>query len=352
MAAPGNRIGKKEKKRGLYKAILLLKDEEECYSFFRDVCTIAELRAMEQRFEVARMLTQGQGLQRDSGAHRRLQRDDLARGPLADRLRRRLRAHLRAHEGREVMESYSALAASYDELTQDVGYESAPPSSKSSSCAVTFRSHRARPRLRHRHDDRPPHRTRLRTHRRGRLGGYAARGARRHGRSPASRRCFAPVHARAGPLWHGGRRRSAASTASIYLTDAREVRETFRRLHLFIAPGGSLVFDVHALGKLEAMDGQVWLDEREDVYCVWRTEYSRRSRLLDYYVDIFSARADGAGTQLRGAPPALVQRFGAHRMADRRRLRRNPRLRRLPPPRPERNRRAHLYFLYPKRVIL
>ena len=79
-----------------------------------------------------------------------------------------------------------------------------------------------------------------------------------------------------------------------YLTDARAVRETFRRLHLFIAPGGSLVFDVHALGKLEAMDGQVWLDEREDVYCVWRTEYSRRSRLLDYYVDIFSARADGA----------------------------------------------------------
>ena len=59
MAAPGNRIGKKQKNEDLYKAILLLKDEEECYSFFRDVCTIAELRAMEQRFEVARMLTQG-----------------------------------------------------------------------------------------------------------------------------------------------------------------------------------------------------------------------------------------------------------------------------------------------------
>ena len=53
MAAPGNRIGKKEKNEDFYKAILLLKDEEECYSFF------AELRAMEQRFEVARMLTQG-----------------------------------------------------------------------------------------------------------------------------------------------------------------------------------------------------------------------------------------------------------------------------------------------------
>ena len=79
-----------------------------------------------------------------------------------------------------------------------------------------------------------------------------------------------------------------------YLTRPRDVQRTFARLYDTIAPGGSLVFDVHALGKLEAMDGQVWLDEREDVYCVWRTEYSRRSRLLDYYVDIFSARADGA----------------------------------------------------------
>ena len=59
MAAPGNRISKKEKNEDFYKAILLLEDEEECYSFFRDVCTVTEMRAMEQRFEVARMLTQG-----------------------------------------------------------------------------------------------------------------------------------------------------------------------------------------------------------------------------------------------------------------------------------------------------
>ena len=32
MAAPGNRIGKKEKNEDFYKAILLLKDEEECYA--------------------------------------------------------------------------------------------------------------------------------------------------------------------------------------------------------------------------------------------------------------------------------------------------------------------------------
>ena len=43
----------------LYNAILQLKDTEECYDFFSDLCTIAELRAMEQRFEVAKLLEDG-----------------------------------------------------------------------------------------------------------------------------------------------------------------------------------------------------------------------------------------------------------------------------------------------------
>ena len=53
------KIGKKEKNGELYKAILLLKDEQECYEFFQDLCTVSELRAMEQRFEVALLLNDG-----------------------------------------------------------------------------------------------------------------------------------------------------------------------------------------------------------------------------------------------------------------------------------------------------
>jgi len=53
------RVGKKEKSDALYRAILLLKDEEECYKFFQDLCTVSELRSMEQRFEVAMLLHQG-----------------------------------------------------------------------------------------------------------------------------------------------------------------------------------------------------------------------------------------------------------------------------------------------------
>ena len=49
-------IATKEKNERLDRAILALETEEECYAFFQDLCTIAELRAMEQRFEVAMLL--------------------------------------------------------------------------------------------------------------------------------------------------------------------------------------------------------------------------------------------------------------------------------------------------------
>lgn len=40
----------------LFDAILSLKDREECYVFFEDICTINELLSLSQRFEVAKML--------------------------------------------------------------------------------------------------------------------------------------------------------------------------------------------------------------------------------------------------------------------------------------------------------
>ncbi len=46
----------RERRTAMYEAILRLKDLEECCNFFEDICAMTELRAMEQRFEVARML--------------------------------------------------------------------------------------------------------------------------------------------------------------------------------------------------------------------------------------------------------------------------------------------------------
>jgi len=43
----------------LFKAILLLDNQEECYNFFRDIATVGEIKALGQRLEVARMLKEG-----------------------------------------------------------------------------------------------------------------------------------------------------------------------------------------------------------------------------------------------------------------------------------------------------
>ena len=44
----------------LYEQIVRLKDVDACYRFFQDLCSVTELRAMEQRFDVARLLYDGQ----------------------------------------------------------------------------------------------------------------------------------------------------------------------------------------------------------------------------------------------------------------------------------------------------
>lgn len=43
----------------LFKGILLLENVEECYRFFDDLCTVSELKALAQRFQVAKMLKSG-----------------------------------------------------------------------------------------------------------------------------------------------------------------------------------------------------------------------------------------------------------------------------------------------------
>ena len=43
----------------LFQGILLLENEEECYQFFEDICTISELKSLAQRLEVAFMLKRG-----------------------------------------------------------------------------------------------------------------------------------------------------------------------------------------------------------------------------------------------------------------------------------------------------
>ena len=54
-----NKQNKKPRNVDMYKAILELKNEEEAMKFFDDLCTVTELQAMEQRYQVAVLLKQG-----------------------------------------------------------------------------------------------------------------------------------------------------------------------------------------------------------------------------------------------------------------------------------------------------
>ena len=78
-----------------------------------------------------------------------------------------------------------------------------------------------------------------------------------------------------------------------YLTRERDIRETFRRVYRWLKPGGQFIFDVNTPYKLRRMDRQMYMDETEDTFCVWRTFFSERTQICTYQVDLFQELEDG-----------------------------------------------------------
>ncbi len=72
-----------------------------------------------------------------------------------------------------------------------------------------------------------------------------------------------------------------------YLTDPADCQEALRRVYRALNPGGIFIFDVNTPEKLRAMDGQVFLDEDDDVYCVWRGEFDESTNICAYGMDLF-----------------------------------------------------------------
>ena len=70
-----------------------------------------------------------------------------------------------------------------------------------------------------------------------------------------------------------------------YVTRPADLRRAFQRVHLFLMPGGVFLFDVNTPEKLRNLDGQMFMDETDDTYCVWRAEYSARRRICTYGMD-------------------------------------------------------------------
>ena len=72
-----------------------------------------------------------------------------------------------------------------------------------------------------------------------------------------------------------------------YITDPDDCREAIRRIYKTLNPGGIFIFDVNTPEKLRAMDGQIFLDEDDDVYCVWRGEFDEKTNICSYGMDLF-----------------------------------------------------------------
>ena len=72
-----------------------------------------------------------------------------------------------------------------------------------------------------------------------------------------------------------------------YILDPEDCRRAIARVYRALNPGGVFIFDVNTPEKLRAMDGQVSLDEDEDVYCVWRGEFDEKTNICSYGMDLF-----------------------------------------------------------------
>ncbi len=65
------------------------------------------------------------------------------------------------------------------------------------------------------------------------------------------------------------------------------LRTVFFRLRYFIRPGGLLLFDVHTPEWFRSLDGEIFVDESDDVLCLWRADFDEEARKIVYGMDLF-----------------------------------------------------------------
>ncbi len=78
-----------------------------------------------------------------------------------------------------------------------------------------------------------------------------------------------------------------------YVTDPNVLKEAFRRVHEYLSEDGLFVFDINSRAKLQRIDGQSFVREDEDVYCVWQIRIDEDD-LCHYDFDIFELNEQGA----------------------------------------------------------
>ncbi len=77
-----------------------------------------------------------------------------------------------------------------------------------------------------------------------------------------------------------------------YITDPEMLQRALKRVLMFLEPGGLFIFDVNSVSKFLALRDGLFLDQTEDVYCIWRTDFSEQNMLCRYNVDLFQRRGE------------------------------------------------------------
>ena len=77
-----------------------------------------------------------------------------------------------------------------------------------------------------------------------------------------------------------------------YILTPADCKEAIHRVYKALNPGGIFIFDVNTPEKLRAMDGQVFVDEDDDVFCLWRGEFDEETNICSYGMDLFQREGE------------------------------------------------------------
>lgn len=84
-----------------------------------------------------------------------------------------------------------------------------------------------------------------------------------------------------------------------YLTDTKDFARTLAHLHNYIEPGGLLIFDMNAPAKFERVYGEnAYVLEEDGILCAWQNFYNEKSKLCDFCLSIFRECHDGRWERL------------------------------------------------------
>ena len=72
---------------------------------------------------------------------------------------------------------------------------------------------------------------------------------------------------------------AVSSLDSFNYLEPESLPEVLHRLYLFIRPGGLLIFDIRSKEWLKQLDGSTFVDEDDDVLCLWRADYDEEEDL-------------------------------------------------------------------------